>query len=151
MGLWVYGTPEDKRLRGITRLGSRGSIPSRLGSRGSMSVGFAVFVGGAFLDFFEDAEVGGVAGGGDAVVGYGFFYGAAGFACVSAVAVFAVVGGLEDFGEEMSGVFYGEVDCAETSYAGDVDYLSAVGEVEHLGEGGGVGSGVVEFRDFTCA
>ena len=114
-------------------------------------MGFAVFVVGSGKDFLKYAEVRCVAGFGDTVVGYRLLYGAAGLADMAAVAVFAVVGGLEDLGEEMSGVFGGEVYGAETTHSRNVDYLASIREVEHFGEGGGMGAGMVKFRNLTGA
>ena len=52
-------------------------------------MGFAVFVVGSGNDFLKYAEVGSIAGFGNAVVCYRLLYGAAGLADMAAVAVFA--------------------------------------------------------------
>ena len=110
------------------------------------SEGFTVFFGGGV---FEDGEVGGVAGGGDAVVVYGAAHGAAGFVGVGAVAVAAGGGFAEYFGEEVSHFMRVVVNGAETFYSRGVDDVTAflAWEGIHLRECGGVHAGVVHGRN----
>lgn len=113
-----------------------------------MSIAFAVFF---VVDVVEDAEIGGVARGGDAVFVDGLEHGASGFVGVGAVAVAAGSAFAEDFGEVVGHFVFVVVNRAEAFDSRGVDDVAALGEGEHFGEGGGVHAGEVGLGDFGGA
>ena len=114
----------------------------------NVSKGLAVFVG-AFAGFVEYAEIGGVAALGYALLVESFEYGATGLMGVSAVSEAAFLRQSEYFREIMSYFFGREFDSAEAAYSGCVDDFASAGQIEHLGECGGVHAGVVCGRYFA--
>ena len=70
-------------------------------------------------------------------------YGTSRFTRVFAVAVAAVFGKPENIRKEMPHLFRREINSAESPDTGNVDNRPSTGKVDHFGECGGVGSGVM--------
>ena len=97
----------------------------------------------ALVLVFKHGEVGLVARRGYVVIFYRIKHSTTGFVGVGAVGEPAILGEAEDF-LEVAGYFFGlHIEGAKAAYAGRVDDISAIGQLQHLAEGGGVHAGIV--------
>ena len=84
------------------------------------------------------------------MVSDGLFYGAAGLVDVETVVEFAAGQELANLGEIVGQFFSGYVYEAKFFHAGGVYDPAAIGQVEHLGKGGGVLAFVAPAGQFLC-
>ena len=70
---------------------------------------------------------------------------------VGAVAVSTTCGTFEYLGEIVTDLLMLHIECAEPFYSRSVYYPAALGQREHLGESGGVHTGIMLFGYLRCA